>query len=185
MDWLRLQKALAVEAERGFNDLMGNQYRFSEFLSFSLNEPPTELSMSDRQRLQDIATQFAQYPDLGFADRQHLVAESRRVLHQVRKDLENKARADAPSAHSSSQISPFTAAETTASTKTKVPKTVPLTEPGRKVPITLDQAVTFLPGIGAKNSEKLAKLGLYTVRDILYYYRATTWTMPVRSASVT
>ncbi len=177
MDWLRLQKALAVEAERGFNDLMGNQYRFSEFLSFSLNEPPAELSVSDRQRFQEMAIQFAKYPDLNFADRQHLVAESRRVLHQARKDLENQSRVSAAPSRSTSQTLPFAASEKTAtstktavSTKVKVPKTAPLVEPGRKVPITLDQAVTFLPGIGSKNSEKLAKLGLYTVRDILYYY---------------
>jgi ATP-dependent DNA helicase RecG len=163
MDWLRLQKALAVEAERGFNDLMGNQYRFSEFLSFSLNEPPAELSVSDRQRFQEIASQFAQYSELAFAERQHLVAESRRILHQARKDCENTARADAGAAPS--RTNPAQSV-----TKTKTPKTAPLVEPGRKAPVTLDQAVTYLPGIGAKNSERLAKLGLYTVRDILYYY---------------
>jgi ATP-dependent DNA helicase RecG len=151
MDWLRLQKALAVEAERGFNDLMGNQYRFSEFLSFSLNEPPPGLGEGDRQRLQDLATQFTQYAELSFSERQHLVAESRRILHQTRRALEN-------------------AAAPPATPKNKTPKTTPLIEPGRKAAVTLDQTVTYLPGIGAKNAEKLAKLGLYTVRDILYYY---------------
>jgi ATP-dependent DNA helicase RecG len=151
MDWLRLQKALAVEAERGFNDLMGNQYRFSEFLSFSLNEPPAGLGEGDRQRLKDLSNQFTQYADLPFSERQHLVAESRRILHQTRRALENAA------------VPP-------AVTKPKTPKTTPLIEPGRKAAVTLDQTVTYLPGIGAKNAEKLAKLGLYTVRDILYYY---------------
>ena len=164
MDWLRLQKALAVEAERGFNDLMGNQYRFSEFLSFSLNEPPAELSVSDRQRFQEIASQFAQYSELAFAERQHLVAESRRLLHQARKDCENKSVNAGTTGAAPSRTNPVKGA------KTKTPKTAPLVEPGRKAPVTLDQAVTYLPGIGAKNSEKLAKLGLYTVRDILYYY---------------
>jgi ATP-dependent DNA helicase RecG len=162
MDWLRLQKALAVEAERGFNDLMGNQYRFSEFLSFSLNEPPAELPLSDRQRFQEIASQFAQYSELAFAERQHLVAESRRILHQARKDCENKSVVS-EGAIAPSRTNPIKSA-------TKTPKTAPLVEPGRKAPVTLDQSVTYLPGIGAKNSEKLAKLGLYTVRDILYYY---------------
>jgi ATP-dependent DNA helicase RecG len=149
MDWLRLQKALAVEAERGFNDLMGNQYRFSEFLSFSLNQPPSELTENDRQKLQELAAKFSQYGDLAFADRQHLVAESRRILHQTRRTLET---AVAPPA------------------KPKTPKTTPLVEPGRKAAVMLDQTVTYLPGIGVKNAEKLAKLGLSTVRDILYYY---------------
>jgi ATP-dependent DNA helicase RecG len=170
MDWLRLQKALAVEAERGFNDLMGNQYRFSEFLSFSLNEPPAELSVSDRQRFQEMASQFAQYADLAFAERQHLVAESRRLLHQARKECENRSQRQtvAEAAGTGAIVSRTNPAKS--ATKTKTPKTAPLVEPGRKAPVTLDQAVTYLPGIGAKNSEKLAKLGLYTVRDILYYY---------------
>jgi len=38
-DWVRLHKALAVEAERGFTDLVGKQYRFSEFLSLSFANP--------------------------------------------------------------------------------------------------------------------------------------------------
>jgi len=38
-DWVRLHKALAVEAERGFTDLVGKQYRFSEFLSLSFGKP--------------------------------------------------------------------------------------------------------------------------------------------------
>jgi len=37
-DWVRLHKALAVE-ERGFTDLVGKQYRFSEFLSLSFGKP--------------------------------------------------------------------------------------------------------------------------------------------------
>jgi ATP-dependent DNA helicase RecG len=167
MDWLRLQKALAVEAERGFNDLMGSQYRFSEFLGFSLNEPPAELAESDRQKLRELAAQFSEYGDLDFADRQHLVAESRRVLHQARRDLEKLAEQGGAAIVSGEIGQPNAPAKTP---KPKTPKTAPLIESGRKVAITLDQAVTYLPGIGAKNAEKLAKLGLYTVRDILYYY---------------
>ena len=49
MDFLRLQKALAFEAEAGFNDLQGNQYRFSEFLQIALGEPSTVLDRPDRQ----------------------------------------------------------------------------------------------------------------------------------------
>ena len=37
-EWQRLQKALSVEADRGFNDIQGSQYRFSEFLGLSLRQ---------------------------------------------------------------------------------------------------------------------------------------------------
>jgi ATP-dependent DNA helicase RecG len=174
MDWLRLQKALSVEAERGFNDLMGNQYRFSEFLSLSLNQPPVELPAAEQERLQAIATRFASYSDLSFAQRQHLVADTRRTLYQVRRELEGsgdpgsrngKEASEGSSQNSNSSDSRISQA---AKTKTKLPRTAPLVESRTK--IELDQAITYLPGIGAKNSERLAKLGIFTVRDLLYYY---------------
>ncbi|MEB3337006.1 MAG: ATP-dependent DNA helicase RecG [Leptolyngbyaceae bacterium] len=155
LDWMRVQKALAVEADRGFNDLMGKQYRFSEFLSQSLSQPPTEVKEGDRLRLQEVAAQFTHYSDLSFAQRQHLIAETRRLLYQVRQ-AENKPEPTPP--------------------KPKLPKTAPLKEPRDKktsqptATPQLDQALTSLSGIGPKNGERLAKLGLYTVRDLLYYY---------------
>ena len=152
LDWLRLQKALTVEAERGFNDLLGSQYRFSEFLSFSLNQPPPALPSDERLRLQTIAGEFSQYGTLSFSQRQHLVAETRRALYQTRQTLE-------------SQTEPVAAKP-----KATRPKTTSLVEKSPKLPPKLDQSVTYLTGIGAKNSEKLAKLGLLTVRDLLYYY---------------
>ncbi len=167
LDWVRLQKALSVEAERGFNDLMGSQYRFSEFLSLSLNQPPSDLPIAEQQRLKTLADDFAGYADLGFAQRQHLIAEARRILHQVRRVLEDQATpADQPT------VAEAVSGRTAAATKIRAtqPKTTPLVETKAKVAVKLDQAVTYLPGIGAKNSERLAKLGLFTVKDLLFYY---------------
>lgn len=146
MDLVRLQKALSVEADRGFNDLEGNQFRFSEFLRLTLSQS-SELSPQDQERCSAIANQFAKYPDLQFSERQHLVAETRRFLYQVKKaTVEEPPKVDRPVA-------------------AKVVKPV---EAPRDIP--LDQAVTYLPGVGSKSAQKLAKLGLYYVRDVLYYY---------------
>ena len=164
-DWIRLQKALSVEAESGFNDLAGHRQRFSEFLKDCLQTPPAELPSLDQERWQTLSQQFSQYGDLSFSQRQHLVADTRRFLHQSRKVLEMPA-ARGPQ--------PFVAQETGGpSRRVALPKTTPLAT----VPLAaarsghpLDQALTYLKGIGPKNSERLAKLGLYTVRDVLYYY---------------
>jgi ATP-dependent DNA helicase RecG len=164
LDWLRLQKALSVEADRGFNDLMGSQYRFSEFLNLSLNQPLPELPRTERQRLKDIAEEFSRYSDLSFAQRQHLVAETRRVLYSTRRTLEEQSvgtEAVKETGESNGQSA--------VKEKRRQPKTTALIEKS-SITVKLDQAVTYLPGIGAKNSEKLAKLGLYTVQDVLYYY---------------
>jgi ATP-dependent DNA helicase RecG len=194
MDWLRLQKALSVEADRGFNDLMGNQYRFSEFLSLGLSEPLRTLPSCEQRKLQELAAEYDRYADLSFAQRQHLVAETRRFLHQTQrqltaqqdtneqkgihqKRLNEKEAIDAdisadinPDSASSTQVSRTVLSRHTPTAPAKQPRTTALVEPHQKIRVTLDQAVTYLPGIGPKNSEKLAKLGLHTVRDLLYYY---------------
>ncbi|MGJ3253978.1 MAG: ATP-dependent DNA helicase RecG [Elainellaceae cyanobacterium] len=168
MDWLRLQKALTVEADRGFNDLMGNQYRFSEFLSLNLREAPANLSADEQERWRELSSQFARYSDMTFAQRRHLVADARRCLYQSQRSLE-----DPPPRLTVGESSPDGDEESkhsTQSTRSKTPKTTPIVEPKRSPPVELDQAVTYLPGIGAKNSERLAKLGIFTVRDLLFYY---------------
>ncbi|MBD1843571.1 ATP-dependent DNA helicase RecG [Cyanobacteria bacterium FACHB-63] len=158
MDLARLQKALSVEADRGFNDLEGNQYRFSEFLHLILSESTNELPKSEKERCRTIASQFAKYPELEFSQRQHLVAETRRFLYQVKKFEEKVAEKSAPKTEEK-KIAPRPAVVAVAPTPEA---------PTRDIPLT--QAVTYLPGIGSKSAEKLAKLGLYYVRDVLYYY---------------
>ncbi len=155
-DWIRLQKALSVEAERGFNDLEGKQHRFSEFISLTLSQSPALLPAIDQHRWQELGKQFTTYAELSFSQRQHLVADTRRFLHHVRQVCEESGKGEGGGVGA-------------ASTGTvKAPKTTPLVEASRAV--TLDQAVTYLTGIGPKNAEKLAKLGLITVRDVLFYY---------------
>lgn len=153
MDLVRLQKALSVEAEHGFNNLEGNQYHFGEFLHLNFSQPDAALPDRDQSRCQEIASQFAGYADLTFSQRQHLVAETRRFLFQVKKaseEIEKKSTysADQPSA--------------------KKVVASPIVESNAN--ISLDQSLTYLPGVGPKSAEKLAKLGLLTVRDMLYYY---------------
>jgi ATP-dependent DNA helicase RecG len=140
-----MQRALSVEAERGFADLVGKEYRFSQFLQLSLEQTPT-LESRDQKRWRSLASQYATYPELPLTKRQHLVAETRRFLYQVQQDLDRKQ---------SPPPSP------------KVPATQPLTN-GK--PAALDQALTSLTGIGLKSGDRLAKLGLYTVKDLLFYY---------------
>ena len=172
MDWERLQKALAIEAEQGFNDLLGKQYRFSEFLSFSLGQPPEQLPPPDRIKLQSIAQEYSRYSDMTFAERQHLVADTRRFVYQVRKEQEHREAQAAAEQSGSSLLDSSAIASTSqkAAKPAKVPRTTPIVEAKPKADIRLDQAITYLPGIGAKNAERLAKLGLLTVKDVLYYY---------------
>ena len=160
-DWIRLQKALSVEAEAGFNDLKGHQKRFSEFLRDSLRKSPNSLSPLDQERWRSLSEDFDKYSALSFAQRQHLVADTRRFLQQSRQRLDNPSLKVTESTGTS-------APKSNRRPKTKSIIAKPSSFPRSGHP--LDQPITYLKGMGPKNSERLAKLGLYTVRDVLYYY---------------
>ncbi|MGF1601609.1 MAG: ATP-dependent DNA helicase RecG [Thermosynechococcaceae cyanobacterium] len=149
-DWTRLQRSLAVEAERGFTDLEGKEFRFSQFLKQSLETSAVPFLKPDEQnRWQQTAARFEKYSELPLTKRQHLVAETRRLLYQAQQDYRRV-------------IEPESAP------RQKQPKTTSLETNNRE--ITLDLELTYLPGVGPKSAEKLAKLGLYSVRDLLFYY---------------
>ena len=155
IDWVRLQKALAVEAERGFPDLMGRQYRFSEFLHLSFSEMPVGLATVDRRRWQEMGARFAGYGNLPESERQHLVAEARQFLLQMQRVVEkNIQNAIAPAPNLAPNLA-------------KTPRTTPLVADRGNV--DLNQPLIKLDGL-KRRGEVLARLGLYTVSDLLYYY---------------
>ncbi len=142
-DLARLTKALTFEAERGFGDVQGKHERFSQFLGGSLaQEPPAHwhLDAIDTAKWQDLAQRYQQYPHLDLEDRQHLVAETRRWIHQIRQQLQPPPGPK--------------------------PAYIRKPDPG----LSLDQPVQFLKGMGEKSAAKLAQLGLLTVRDALFYF---------------
>jgi ATP-dependent DNA helicase RecG len=95
----RLHKALAVEVDRGFCNIRGAKQYFSEFLSSSLPEIPMQLkAIEDPQRWQSLGRRFEEYGMMSADERQHLVAETRRFLHRVRRTLEQPADPRPPEA---------------------------------------------------------------------------------------
>ena len=150
-DWIRLQKALSVEAERGYADLVGNQYRFSEFLCLSLGKPPRSIPASERAQWQEIAAKFANYDRLSSGQRKQLVIGTRNFLHKQRAIAETPQEPPKP----------------------KTPPTKALKTPPQPTyfqqSITLDQPLHRVIDVGRRSSY-LERLGLYTVRDLLFYY---------------
>ncbi|HEY9604884.1 MAG TPA: ATP-dependent DNA helicase RecG, partial [Allocoleopsis sp.] len=169
LDWVRLQKALSVEAEKGFTDLVGNQYRFSEFLCLSLGKTPNGLMATERRLWQDIAAKFARYSQMTFSERQHLVAHTRRFLYQLQQEIQRRS-AEGVTADASN-IGTSTRSETP---KAKTPRTTPLVQSNSQLKanrhLSLDKPLSELEEVGIRKSGYLARLGLITVRDMLYYY---------------
>ena len=151
LDWIRLQKALSVEAKSGYTDLKGNQFRFSEFLCLSLGKPPRQISAGDKIQWHDIAQKFTNYKSLSSAQRKQLVISTRNFLHQ------QKEIAETPNTPPKAKT-PRTAALSSSKAKTYF-----------KQEIKLDQALGEVIDIG-RRSNYLERLGLYTVRDLLFYY---------------
>ncbi len=151
-DIYRLQKALTVEAERGFTNLEGKQFLFADFLSLSLRGEITERwDDRDRQQAEKLATQYIEYKEFSLSRRQHLVAETRRLLHEVRRQ-------------EIADTSPAVPLQ-------KKPKTVPLVAkqpPSRSLTpeMTLTEASDIIGNCG--RSAKLLELN--TVRDVLNYF---------------
>jgi len=160
-DWIRLQKALAIEAEHGFTDLLGKQYRFSEFLSLTFGKFPIALPPSERQRWYELAVQFAGYPDLGLEERQHLVAETRRYLYQLQQEQGEQGEQGGRGAEGQGRIN---------QSKISHAKSPVVAEVSRRLAPKIDQKLSDLPEIGIRKADNLARLGLYTVRDLLFYY---------------
>ncbi|MEA5510088.1 ATP-dependent DNA helicase RecG [Crocosphaera sp. UHCC 0190] len=149
-EWVRLDQSLSIEAEKGFTNLQGNQYRFHEFLCLNFGQnPPVGTPTRDRTRWQDFATQYANYDHLTTTQRKTLIIQTRQFLYQLRRTLETPTEPPPP----------------------KLPKTAPITDNKSALrPITLDQSLSTLAEVGNYKGELLKKLGLYTVKDILFYY---------------
>src|SRR6476661_5818 len=169
-EWQRLQKALSVEADRGFNDIQGSQYRFSEFLGLSLRQLAGVVAGSscDRARAIQLAAEFDIYPQKDLEQRQHSIAITVSFLRQMEQVWEQETRHQQELAR---QVRPANAnASEPTAPALSVPRTAPLSTAPPPPSLTLDQQLTRVTGIGPANGNRLAKLGLYTVYDLLYYY---------------
>jgi ATP-dependent DNA helicase RecG len=183
-DWIRLQKALSIEAEKGFQDLIGHQYRFSEFLHLSLSTTPAKLKTADKKEWQSIANQFAQYPQLTIAQRQTLISQTQMFLLQMQQKLarygntkgtDNASKSPNASNSSNSVTSSNSGSSsrqpiqlTHITNKNRLTQSHQTAKSTRK--ISLYEGLIRVPGLGKKTGDRLAILGLYTIRDLLFYY---------------
>jgi ATP-dependent DNA helicase RecG len=176
LDWDRLQKALTVEAERGFNDLEGRQQRFSQFLYDRLNQPPAPLAAAERARWRSLAERYETYPDLGFAARQHLVAETRRTLYDSRRQWEQQTQ---PAASPSSRPTAAGAAQRSSVVRNRASHSPQNTIKAGQAPPSanngnppeLDQPITYLKGHRPQERGAAGKTGAFSPSlDLLHYY---------------
>lgn len=150
--WIRpLQQALSLEAERGFVNVQGRQETFHSFLSRELGGPPGIPFPPDcKDRLQAFSNDFQSYSSLSDAARRRLVTTVRQWLHALRQRLE-PTRPMAPP-------------------KLKVATSSTAARGNHQGVMPLDAPLSRVRGIGPKQAERLASLGLLVVRDLLLHY---------------
>jgi ATP-dependent DNA helicase RecG len=162
-DWIRLHKALSVEVNTGFNDLMGKQHCFSQFLADCLADLITQPFQVDLDTCKGLIELYQNYAQLTFAQRQHLIADTRRLIDRTRRAQEQLAlNPTSPQASEARSPNP--------SLSLSLQKRIPSPQISSDQNLKLDQPLQYLPGIGARSAELLARLGLYTIQDALYYY---------------
>jgi ATP-dependent DNA helicase RecG len=150
IDWERIQKALSIEAEYGFTNLKGNQYRFHEFLCLSLaNTPPLDNLIKSNQ-WQTIANSFANYPQLKLEQRQTLVYNTQNFLQQVKASLTASIYSPPPLK------------------TTSINEHINNQNPHLK--LDLEHNIDRLTEVNYKKKLLLEKLGISKVRDLLFYY---------------
>jgi ATP-dependent DNA helicase RecG len=164
IDWSRLHKALAVESQHGFIDLVGQQYQFSEFLCITLGKPPAQLLRPDQEQWRDLAREFSHYPELTVSERKRLLGITARLLTEAEAQIaawveQQPAPRPVSLPTVKQQPTPFASQAIEQSTN----------QPSGEI-VALDRPLKDLPKISAKAAESLARLGLYYVRDLLFYY---------------
>ncbi|WP_310485353.1 ATP-dependent DNA helicase RecG [Chamaesiphon sp. VAR_48_metabat_403] len=167
-DWLRIQKALAIEAEYGYTDLVGQQYRFGEFLCLSFGKPPTHATSKDRQHWRELAFEFDKYHALTLIDRKLLIAKASEFLKIAQQvAAQHSTQAPVKLVRANESRANTTPSATPLSPKISLP-TISTTQSNSN--LTLDRYLRDLPQLGIRRAEILARLGLLTVKDVLYYY---------------
>ncbi|MEA5418119.1 ATP-dependent DNA helicase RecG [Spirulina sp. CCNP1310] len=162
-DWLRLKKALTVEAERGFADLQGREHRFSEFMALSFSQFVPEASPDQQRRWSQLAQDFHRYPQASLAQRRLYIATARQLIQDLQTAAAKIAAVENLAAKTP-EIEHHPASP---------PKTAPLVKEikANGDEISLDTPLIDLPSLKSRRGVKLlAQLGLVTVLDAIYYY---------------
>ncbi len=147
-DWIRpLQKALTLESENKFINLLGKRQQFNYFLNKSLsNLDNLQLTSEFTKLFDEFSIKYSEYNDLDINQRKRLVIDTRKVLLKLGKTID----LNYPN-------------ENTGNYYSKVIDNN----------LSLNSDITLIKSIGKINKNKLNELGIYTIKDIIDYFPRT------------
>tara|TARA_B100000965_G_scaffold178587_1_gene149066 strand:- start:1882 stop:4422 length:2541 start_codon:yes stop_codon:yes gene_type:complete len=153
--WIRsLQQALTVEVDHGFKNIQGRTNKFSSFVSCylatcsSLSVPENEIS-----KLKRLAMKYEKYPSMSTDLRRRIIVQTRQSLHDLYKYDQTSKENDLPNLKikKSNSFNLYKKSSLSGS-------------------LTLDSSISKVKGIGPKQAERLSKLGLIIISDLLNYF---------------
>ena len=152
--WIRsLQQALTVEVDHGFKNIQGRTNKFSSFVSgYLLTCPSIAVPENKLCKLKDLAMRYEKYSSMSIDARRSIVVQTRQSLYDLHKYDQTSKTNDSPNlkirkSNSSDlyQKSSFSGS------------------------LSLGSSISVIKGVGPKHAERLSRLGLIIIRDLINY----------------
>ena len=147
-DWIRpLQKALTLESENKFTNLLGKKQHFNDYLNKSLsNLDNLKLTNEFIKLFGEFSIKYSEYNDLDVNQRKRLVIDTRKALLKLGKSIDlNYSNKNTDSYYS---------------------KVIDSN-------LSLNSDIGLIKSIGKINKNKLNELGIYNIKDIINYFPRT------------
>ena len=147
-DWIRpLQKALTLESENRFTNLLGKKQYFNDYLNKSLsNLNNLKLTNEFIKLFGEFSIKYSEYNDLDVNQRKRLVIDTRKALLKLGKSIDlNYSNKNTDSYYS---------------------KVIDSN-------LSLNSDIGLIKSIGKINKNKLNELGIYNIKDIINYFPRT------------
>ncbi len=146
-NWVRpLQRALTLETEYGFTNILGKEKYFNEFLNESLiNLNHLGLNNEFNLSFKVFSEKYNLYNKIDINQRKRLVIDTRKLLLKLSKSVDFNEDNSFPTSHYDLQNSN----------------------------LSLNSDVSEINGIGKVNKENLNKLGIFDIKDLINYFPRT------------
>ena len=147
-DWIRpLQKALTLESENRFTNLLGKKQHFNDYLNKSLsNLNNLKLTNEFIKLFGEFSIKYSEYNDLDINQRKRLVIDTRKGLLKLGKSIDFNFSNKNTDSYFSKVIDSN---------------------------LSLNSDISLIKSIGKINKNKLNELGIYNIKDIINYFPRT------------
>ena len=147
-DWIRpLQKALTLESENRFTNLLGKKQYFNDYLNKSLsNLNNLKLTNEFIKLFGEFSIKYSEYNDLDINQRKRLVIDTRKGLLKLGKSIDLNYSNKNTDSYFSKVIDSN---------------------------LSLNSDISLIKSIGKINKNKLNELGIYNIKDIINYFPRT------------